>query len=209
MVEYDLPLNEVVFDFYDRLKSIYQGLCQLRLPARRLPRGRSGQALHPRQCRAGRCALHAGAPLGCGIARPHHVRKAQGADPAASVHDPDPGGDRRAGHRPRDHFARSARTSRPNATAATPPASASCSKPRKRARSACASSARSKSRRKPSSRPSRWAIPRAGASPYSLHEDGRTPRQCLSDYRCLGKREDLAGRFPRPAGGPMSSAGRF
>jgi GTP-binding protein LepA len=34
MVEYDLPLNEVVFDFYDRLKSISQGLCQLRLYAR-------------------------------------------------------------------------------------------------------------------------------------------------------------------------------
>ena len=31
MVVYDLPLNEVVFDFYDRLKSRHQGLRQLRL----------------------------------------------------------------------------------------------------------------------------------------------------------------------------------
>ena len=27
MVVYELPLNEVVFDFYDRLKSVVEGLC--------------------------------------------------------------------------------------------------------------------------------------------------------------------------------------
>ena len=34
MLVYELPLNEVVFDFYDRLKSVVEGLCQLRLSAR-------------------------------------------------------------------------------------------------------------------------------------------------------------------------------
>ena len=31
MVVYELPLNEVVFDFYDRLKSISPRLCLVRL----------------------------------------------------------------------------------------------------------------------------------------------------------------------------------
>jgi GTP-binding protein LepA len=56
LVKYDLPLNEVVFDFYDRLKSSQPRLCEFRLPYRQLQAGRPRQDVGPRQCRAGRCA---------------------------------------------------------------------------------------------------------------------------------------------------------
>ena len=110
MLTYELPLNEVVFDFYDRLKSITQRLCQLRLPPDRPPRGRPRQDEHPGQRRAGRRAVDDRPPRHRRDARPRHVRAAEGPDPAAPVQDPDPGRDRRQGHRPRDDQRRCART---------------------------------------------------------------------------------------------------
>ena len=53
MVVYRLPLNEVVFDFYDRLKSVCRGYASFDYQHRRLCRGRSGADLHPGQWRPG------------------------------------------------------------------------------------------------------------------------------------------------------------
>ena len=49
MAVYRLPLNEVVFDFYDRLKSCQPRLCQLRLRDGWLRGGRPGAHLDPGQ----------------------------------------------------------------------------------------------------------------------------------------------------------------
>jgi GTP-binding protein LepA len=75
-------------------------LCQLRLSSGRLSRGRPRQDVDPRQQRAGRRALDDRPPQRRRGPRPPHVRAAEGSDPAPSLQDPDPGGDRRQGDRP-------------------------------------------------------------------------------------------------------------
>ena len=102
MVKYDLPLNEVVFDFYDRLKSVSKGYASFDYhltdykPADLV---KMSILVNDEPVDA---LVHAGAPHARRAARPRHGGEAQGADPAAHVPDPDPGRDRRQDHRARD-----------------------------------------------------------------------------------------------------------
>ena len=56
MVKYDLPLNEVVFDFYDRLKSVSKGYASFDYHLTDYKPRRPREDADPGQRRAGRCA---------------------------------------------------------------------------------------------------------------------------------------------------------
>ena len=148
MVKYDLPLNEVVFDFYDRLKSVSKGyasfdyhltdyrpsdLVKMQILVNAEPVDALAMLVH--QDARGR-------------PRPRHGGEAEGADPAAHVPGADPGSARRQGDRARDRARACARTSRPNVTAATPRVNENFWRSRRKARRRCANTGRSISRRR-------------------------------------------------------------
>ena len=102
LVKYNLPLNEVVFDFYDRLKSVSRGyasfdyhltdyrpsdLVKLQMLVNAEPVDALAMLVH---------RTRAEQP------RPRHGGEAQRADPAAHVPGADPGRDRRQDHRARN-----------------------------------------------------------------------------------------------------------
>ena len=102
LVKYDLPLNEVVFDFYDRLKSVSKGyasfdyhltdyqpsdLVKLQMLVNAEPVDALAMLVHRTRAEQRGRAM---------------AEKAQGADSAAHVPGADPGRDRRQDHRARD-----------------------------------------------------------------------------------------------------------
>ena len=102
MVVYELPLNEVVFDFYDRLKSISKGYASFDYTLIDYRAGdlvKMSILVNAEPVDALSMLVHRDRAE---LQRPGDGREAQGPDPAAHVPDPGPGGDRRQDHRPRD-----------------------------------------------------------------------------------------------------------
>ena len=75
LMTYELPFNEVVLDFYDRLKTHLARLRLARLPRHRLPGIAAGEARHPGQRRAGRRAVDHRPPRHGLPARPRARRR--------------------------------------------------------------------------------------------------------------------------------------
>jgi GTP-binding protein LepA len=102
MVVYDLPLNEVVFDFYDRLKSVTKGYASFdyqMIGYREDTLVKMQILVNDEPVDALSIMVHRDRAEMRGRAM---CEKAEGADPPPHVQDPDPGGHRRPRHRARD-----------------------------------------------------------------------------------------------------------
>ncbi len=135
-LQYELPLAEVVLDFFDRLKSVSRGYASFDYESRALPGRAAREGGHPHQRRQARCAgdhrpprerLHRGREL---------VEKMQELIPRQMFEVAVQAADRLPTSLRARPSKRCARTCSPSAMAATSRARESCSRSKKKARSA-------------------------------------------------------------------------
>ncbi len=107
---FELPLAEVVYDFYDKLKSITQGYGSFDyelLDYRESDMVKLDILVNGERVDALSQLVHRDSARAAGAAR---LREDQRRDPQPAVQDRHPGRDRRQDHRPRDDLPPSART---------------------------------------------------------------------------------------------------
>ena len=101
-LRYTLPLGEIIFDFFDALKSRTRGYASLDYAEAGEQESSAGQGGHPAAGR-GRRRVQRDRAQGQGLQlRRADGRQAARADPAPAVRGADPGRRRLPGHRPRD-----------------------------------------------------------------------------------------------------------
>ena len=100
-----MPLAEVLYDFYDRLKTVTQGYGSFDYELLDYRESDLGEARHPAQRGTGGCPLPDRPPGPCEYTGASGLREAQGRDPSAPFQNRHSGGDRRQRHLPDDHLA--------------------------------------------------------------------------------------------------------